>query len=233
MNKLFILFAGFLAANSYGQCKIAGNSIIRLNENAAFSVDAKAQCGDCYLWKLDENLKTDGDLKSGTINVKALKMGKQTLSVSVFNGQTLQCEKIIEVVDDSQSVAKNKCGVNTDDFREVKVRDSVISFFPKENSSDFSYDWMITYANGEIKNSLEKTPQFFFSDINYIKIVKLKVINKIANCTVSISKNYDQNYWKPTTTAEKIEQKVYSPVSYSDYVKSSDKDKTESSDKDN
>ncbi|MCD9856174.1 hypothetical protein LUD75_15720 [Epilithonimonas sp. JDS] len=233
MKKYFIMVAGFLAANSYGQCTIAGNSTIKINENASYSVDAKAQCEDCYSWKLDQNLKTDGNLKSGVINVQALKIGKQTLSVSVFNVQSLQCEKTIEVVDDNQSVAKNKCGVNIDDFKEIKVNDSVISFFPNENSSDYSYEWMVTYANGEVKNSSEKIPQFFFSEINYVKLVKLKIINKIANCTVSISKNYDQYYWKPTTTVGKIEQKVYSPVSYSDYIKSSDRNKIERSDKDN
>ena len=46
------------------------------------------------------------------------------------NQGPLQCEKIIEVVDTKQNVAENSCGIQIDDFKDVKVTESVISFFP-------------------------------------------------------------------------------------------------------
>lgn len=234
--KIFaFLVALFLSSNFFGQCTIAGNSVIKLNETATYSVDAKAQCEECYVWKSssDQNLKIEGSSISNKVNVRAAGLGKNTLSVTLLNGTAeTKCEKTIEVVDENQTDVKGKCGVTINDFKDVKVSETVMSFFPNENAtSDYSYEWNVTYANNEVKTSTDKIPQFFFSEINYIKLVKLKVKPKDVLCVVSISKSYEQNYWKPASSQVKVEQKVYSPMSYSDYLKSSEQPKTESSDK--
>lgn len=236
MKTILILVAGLLAANSYGQCTIAGDSTIKLNEGASYSVDAKAQCEDCYSWKVssDESLKTEGHSKSRQINLIGLKIGKQIVTASVFNGQLLECSKVIDVVESNENIAVNKCRVSINDFKDVKVSDSVISFFPNENSLDYEYEWIVTYANDEVKKSTEKIPQFFFSYINYIKSVKLRINNKPALCAVSISKNYVQNYWKATANQYgNIKQKVYTQGSYNDYVKSQEKQETDNSSNNN
>lgn len=224
MKNFLTLAAGFLATISFGQCTIAGNSSININESASFSVDSKAQCEECYFWKSsgENNLKIDGNNKSSQVTVKATGIGKTTLSVSVLTNQgPLQCEKVIDVVDQKQSVAQNSCGILIDDFKDVKVTETVISFFPNENSNDYLYRWTVTYVNGDNQESSEKIPQFFFSDINYIKTVKLKITTKSPLCSITLTKKFEQNYWKPTTTKLGItQQKVYSQGSYSEYVKS-------------
>lgn len=228
MKYILTLAAGFVAASTYGQCTISGDSSIKLNGTATFSVDQKADCNDCYSWKssADQNIFFDGNSKSNQINVRASQVGKSVISVAFKNGQSnIQCEKTVDVVDSKP--ADSKCGVNISDFKEVKVNDKVISFFPNENSSDYLYNWTVKYANGEVKESAEKIPQFFFSEMNYITLVKLKIASKSPICTVGISKKYEQNFWTPTTKQlGKVEQKVYSPMSYSDYMKPEDTTKT-------
>lgn len=231
MKKFLTLAAGFLATISYAQCTIAGNTSIKPNETATFSVDAKAQCDECYFWKSsnEQNLKIDGNNKTNKITVKTGSVGKSTISVSVLTNQgPLQCEKVIEVADNKQNVAENSCGIQIDDFKDVKVTESVISFFPNENSSDYLYKWTVTYVNGDVQESSEKIPQFFFSEINYIITVKLKITSKSPICSIILTKKFEQNYWKPTSTKLGItEQKVYSQGSYSEYVKSDDKTKSD------
>lgn len=223
MKKILILAAGFLATVSYGQCTVSGSNSLKLNDIATFSIDAKAQCDDCYLWKSSDenNLKIEGNNKTSQISVKAAGLGKSTVSVSVLTKDgSLQCEKIIDVVDPKQTADANSCGIRIDDFKEVKVTESIISFFPNENASDYTYRWTVTYANGDIQESTEKIPQFFFSEINYLSTVKLKITSKMPICSITLTKKFEQNYWKPTTTKLGItEQKTYIPGSYSEYVK--------------
>lgn len=223
MKKYLTLAAGFLATISFGQCTIVGSSTIKINETAPFSVNAKAQCEECYSWKPspDQNFTVDGNTKSNVINVKAANPGQGTISVSILSDKgLLQCEKTIDVFDAKQDLTDKNCGVFIDDFKEVKVTESVISFFPNENSNDYLYKWAVTYINGDTQESTEKIPQFFFSDINYITSVKLKITTKTPLCSVTLSKKFEQSYWKPTSANfGSIEQKAYSQGSYSDYVK--------------
>jgi len=231
MKKILTLAAGFLATITFGQCTIAGNSSIKLNETATFSLDSKAQCEECYSWKSsnEQNLKIDGNNKTNKITVQAISLGKSTVSVSVLTSQgPQQCEKIIDVLDTKQNSVESSCGIQIDDFKDVKVTESVISFFPNENSSDYNYKWTVTYVNGDVQESTEKIPQFFFSEINYITTVKVKISTKSPICSITLTKKFEQNYWKPTNTKlGVIEQKVYSQGSYSEYVKSDDKKKND------
>lgn len=231
MKKYLIVAAGSLATISFGQCTIAGNSTIKINETATFSVDAKAQCEECYSWKTssDQNLTVDGNTKSNAIKVKASSPGQSTISVSILNNKgLLQCEKVIDVVDNKQELVDKKCGVFINDFKDVKVSESVISFFPNENSNDYLYKWIVTYINGDTQESREKIPQFFFSDINYITSVKLKIMTKSPLCSLTLSKKFEQNYWQTTETKlDIIEQKTYSQGSYSDYVKKENVDNSQ------
>ncbi|WP_312768878.1 hypothetical protein [Epilithonimonas sp.] len=230
MKNLLSLIVGLLTiGNFYAQCNITGNKIIAPNEITTFSVDAKAQCEECYLWKSsnEQAFKIEGNNKLNKVSVTGKDFGKSTISVSILTDQgLLQCEKNIELTDLKQSPTGNNCGIKIDDFKEVKVSESIISFFPNFNSGDYLYKWTVTYANGENQESAEKIPQFFYSDINYITMIKLKVSSKSPICSMTISKKYEQNYWgKTATQIDKIEQKTYSPMSYSDYVKPEDKSK--------
>ncbi|PZU87808.1 MAG: hypothetical protein DI529_06475 [Chryseobacterium sp.] len=227
MKKYLILAAGFLATISYAQCTIAGNSTIKLNELASFSVDAKAQCDECYVWKTssDKTLFPEGNTKSNKINVKANAVGKSSISVSILTQQgLLQCEKIVEITTENPASnltnADNPCGIKIDDFKEIKVTDNIISFFPNDNPTYCLYQWTVTYNNGDKKDSSEKIPQFNLIQENPIISVKLKITTKSPICSYTITKKYAENHWKTNSlTHQKIEQRVYSPVSYSEYTK--------------
>lgn len=232
MKKYLFMIAGFLAINSsYAQCNITGSKTIAPNETTTFTVDVKAQCEECYFWKSsnEQSFKIDGNNKLSKVSLTGKGFGKTNISVSILTDQgPVQCEKSIELTDLKQSLAENNCGIKVDDFKEVKVNETTISFFPNSNSGDYLYKWNVTYANGENQESDEKIPQFFYSDINYITLVKLKVSSKSPICSMTLSKKYEQNFWKPTTTkVGNIEQKAYSPGSYSEYVKSDEKTKTD------
>lgn len=228
-----ILVVSFLASIAHGQCTIAGTNTLNSNEIASYTVDTKAQCDECYSWKSssETNLTIEGNNKTNKIDVKSGQLGKGTISVSVLTTQGLvQCDKIVEVVapvaaatsnsnEKKQSTLENSCGILIDDFKDVRVSDAVISFFPNGNNpSEYLYRWSVTYANGEVKESTEKIPQFFYSDINFITLVKLRITRNNPLCAITISKKFDENFWKAKKMS-KIEQKVYAPVSYSEYAK--------------
>lgn len=237
MKNLLILVASFLASNSYAQCVISGNTTLKPNEMATFSVDSKAQCDECYSWKSssEPNLTIEGNNKTNKINVKSSQIGKGTISVSVFTSQGLQqCEKLVEVVapavvastpavtEKKQALMENSCGILIDDFKDVKVSETIISFFPNGNPTDYLYKWSVSYANGEVQESTEKIPQFFYSEVNFITTVKLKITRNNPLCTITISKKFDETFWK-AKKLNQVEQKAYSPVSYDEYVQPKEK----------
>lgn len=227
MKNLFIPIAGFLAITSlYGQCTITASKIPVQNETTTFTVDTKAQCEECYSWKVsnDDVVKIEENNKINKINVTGKGTGKSTISVSVLTAKGLvQCEKDINIIDSRQQLVENSCGIKIDDFKDVKVNESIISFFPNANSSDYLYKWTVAYSNGESSESDDKIPQFNYSDSNYITSVKVKITNKALLCSITLMKKFDQNYWRATKNI--VEQKAYSPISYSDYVKPENKTK--------
>lgn len=227
MKNLFIPIAGFLAiSNVYAQCTITPSKIPTPNEITTITVDANAQCDECYFWKSsnEQVVKIEGSNKLKSINLAGKNFGKSTVSVSILTDKgAVLCEKNIDIVDPKQNLLENSCGINIDDFKDVKVSESIISFFPNANSNDYLYKWTVTYANGETSESTEKIPQFTYSESNYINSVKLKISNKILLCSITLSKKFDANYWKASKNI--VEQKVYSPISYSDYVKPTDQSK--------
>jgi len=224
MNRILILAAGFFAAIVHGQCTITGDSSIKTDQAATFSVDSDGNCNDCYYWTVSQDSKLKAsDSKSNQILVTALETGKASLSVKYEKANaTVKCQKTIEIVNPDLHPADQKCGVTISDFKDVKVNDKVISFFPNEDSSEYSYQWTVNYANGETKDSTEKIPQFTLSEVNYITSVKLRITKKSPICTLAITKKFDQDYWKPSSSdVGKVEQRTYKPGSYSDYLKSS------------
>jgi len=227
MKNLFIPIAGFLAiTNLYGQCAITPSKIPTPNEITTITVNADAQCDECYSWKSsnEQVVKIEGNNKLKSVNLAGKSFGKSTISVSILTDKgVVLCEKNIDIVDPKQNLLENSCGINIDDFKDVKVSESIISFFPNANSGDYLYKWTVSYANGETSESTEKIPQFTYSESNYINSVKLKISNKVLLCSITLSKKFDANYWKASKNI--VEQKVYSPISYSDYVKPTDKSK--------
>lgn len=223
MKKIFVLAAGFTAAYSFGQCTISGNAIIKQNENPEFTIDSKAQCYECYSWQSsnDDILKINGNNNTNKISAKAMLPGKSTIAVSFLTSRgAVQCEKIVEIIGHDEKAPKN-CDLEVSDFKDVMVTESEISFFPNENSGNYNYNWTVSYVNGDVQESTEKIPQFFFSEINYIILVTLRIESKNPVCSVTLTRSFEQSYWKSKGgNVGKIEQKTYSPGSYSDYVKS-------------
>lgn len=231
MKKLLIVIAGFMAIqNLHSQCTISANSNLAANQSTTFTVDTKAQCEECYSWKSsDEQIaKIEGNHKTSSITLSGKNSGKTNLSVSVFTEKGLvQCEKNLEVfgnIASKQNVLENSCGIAIDDFKDVKVNEGIISFFPNSNTGNYLYKWTVIYSTGESSESLEKIPQFKFSSANYINTVKLKLTNKALLCSITLVKKFDENYWKASRNM--VEQKTYSPISYRDYVKSGDEKPT-------
>jgi len=221
MKNLFIPIAGFLAiTNLYGQCNITTSKIPAPGELTTITVGANAQCDECYSWKSsnEEVVKIEGSKKLKSVNLAGKSLGKSTISVSILTDKGIVlCEKTIDIVDPQQHQLDNSCGINIDDFKDIKVSESIMSFFPNGNSGDYLYKWTVTYANGETSESTDKIPQFQYSESNYIASVKLKISNKVLLCSISLVKKFDANYWKASKNI--VEQKVYSPINYSDYVK--------------
>lgn len=223
MKKVFIMVVSFLATSTlYCQCTITGNSSLITNQTSTFTIDKKAQCVECYSWKSsdEKNIVIEGNKKGNSIIVNGKNPGLSNISVSVFTENGIEkCEKTVNVSDNNvmkqNNIVDNSCGIRIDDFKGVKVSESVISFFPNVNSEDYFYKWTVSYSNGQSNESTEKIPQFNLSASGYITSVKLKVTNKTQFCSIAILKKFDENYWK----SSRVEQKIYSPISYSDYVK--------------
>lgn len=224
MKNLFTLVVSFLAIqNIYSQCTISSTSNPSPNQSLTFEVDAKAQCEECYSWKSSDEqiLKIDGTNKNKAVKLSSKNPGKANVSVSVLTDKgLLQCDKSVEIVSNTaskQNVFENSCGIPIDDFKDVKVNESIISFFPNVNSNDYQYKWTVKYSNGETGESAEKIPQFSLVANAYINAVKLKITNKVLLCSITLTKKFDENYWKAAKNV--VEQKTYSPISYSEYIK--------------
>jgi len=197
MKKLFILGASLLAAQTFfAQCTIDGLKTLVPGETISLTTNMKAKCEQCYTWSSsDENILKIEENGYGKVSITGKKQGNIKVSVFADSDKGKQhCETVIEVLASKQDMLEKGCGITIDDFREIKVNESVISFFPNINSNDYNYKWTITYSDGETADSEDKIPQFNLLDNKFISSVKLKVGRKIFPLYVNIEKKYDKNF---------------------------------------
>lgn len=224
MKKIIFIITNFIIIQTYAQCNIITSNVTPEREEISFTVDTKAQCDDCYLWTAS-NLQILGSNKQNKVTIKATDTDNKEISVLLLTSDgTKECKKIVEANTSEKSIAQaTKCGISIKDFKEVKVDNSTMSFFPSENRSDYSYRWIVTYKNGDRKESTEKIPQFSISKENNIVTTKLQIISKSPICSSTISKDYQDAFWSPKEEY-KVEQKSYSQSDYIEHTKSTKAD---------
>lgn len=112
----------------------------------------------------------------------------------------MQCSKNIDIMDGNvaapftQEPTKSKCDIEVSNYKEVKVSERIVSFFPNVTNDAYKYSWTATYSNGETMSSTEKVPQFPYSKENGLTRVNVKVTS--SKCMRDFSKTYDANFWK-------------------------------------
>lgn len=211
MKRTIILWSLSLIANiANAQCKIVGPDVLNTGQKMTYTIEADAaQCNECHKWKVNGDATSiTSETKFNNADIKADKLGKSTLSLSIFtpNGIT-ECSKEITVDDKNQvtlpAEAPTNCNIEVKNFREVRYDSQIVSFFPLFNSENeinqndpnrYIYYWTATYKNGETKTSLDNVARFRVNTDNYITKIVLKVIT--GNCYKQLSKDYTVDYWK-------------------------------------
>lgn len=211
MKKIIFLSSLLLSIFSYAQCHIVGQSTLGENQTASYTFENEnAQCENCHLWAISNtNAKLVGDIRTNSINVNALAIGKSILSLSVLTSKGMsQCIKEIEIVKPNTSsnnnffqqsptasqVAKSDCNIDVNSFKEVKFTPNSVSIIPNIAGKEHDFLWTATYANGEKRTSNYTISQFEFTKDNKIRTISVEV--KQGSCIRTISKNYEENFWK-------------------------------------
>lgn len=209
LTSILTITSLFLSA----QCNILGSESIKVGDSVKYSSDIVAKCLDCYLWKISsEDFLSVQSSAEGQISLKALKAGTAKISLTVETvDRNLTCEKNIEIQNPSQ-VKEKKCDVEITDFKDVKVDQNTMSFFPNVISQKYSYRWKAFYADGSVKESEEKIPQFTNNPGSVINSVEVQIFNKLSLCTSIITRTFGEKVWFPKV--EKIEQRKYFQGSY-------------------
>ena len=199
MKKFSQLFLVLVSTLGFAQCEITGKSSLVVGETAEYNIsNESAQCKQCHQWTISGNaVISSDDHKLNNIRIKALAAGKTTLSLQYFSSHDLvKCTKEINITDDKAPTAKtteSNCDVPSINFKEVKIDNSTIAFFP-ESKENLSYTWEAFYADGKHETSAEKVPLFSINEQNPIIRINVKVFAK--NCYKIFAKTYDTSFWK-------------------------------------
>ena len=199
MKKFSQLFLVLVSTFGFAQCEITGKSSLVVGETAEYSIsNESAQCKQCHQWTISGNaVISSDDHKLNNIRIKALAAGKAILSLQYFSSHDLvKCTKEINITDDKAPAAKtteSNCDVPSINFKEVKIDNSTIAFFP-ESKENLSYTWEAFYADGKHETSAEKVPLFSINEQNPIIKINVKVFAK--NCYKIFAKTYDTSFWK-------------------------------------
>ena len=199
MKKFSQLFLILVSTLGFAQCEITGKSSLVVGETAEYNIsNESAQCKQCHQWTISGNaVISSDDHKLNNIRIKALAAGKTTLSLQYFSSHDLvKCTKEINITDDKAPTAKtteSNCDVPSINFKEVKIDNSTIAFFP-ESKENLSYTWEAFYADGKHETSAEKVPLFSINEQNPIIRINVKVFAK--NCYKIFAKTYDTSFWK-------------------------------------
>lgn len=205
VNKILFTFALIASTTAFAQCNITGNSTINKGTEEFYTVPTElAQCKDCHLWVISGgNAQFTGDHRQNTVKIKGNADGRIVLSLAILTPQGLsQCSKNIDISTSSANTAlvsteesaKKNCDVETNNLKEVKNGEGIVSFFPNAVNDSYKYNYTATYHNGETMSSTEKIPQFPFTKDNGITKISVKINS--SKCIREFSKTYDANYWK-------------------------------------
>lgn len=206
MKKWTLLSTLFCALLFNAQCTINGKNTLNIGETVNYSVDMElAQCTDCHLWTYAGNgINLEGDTRKNTVTVRGANGGRAVISVTYLSSMGIsQCSKNIDVLASGGYADNNagntnpsqvNCDVQVANFKEVKVDDGVVSFFPQGDNGNFNYEWTALYVDGSTKTSKDKVPQFTFTPNVGILKISAKITSNI--CYKTLSKTYDVNYWK-------------------------------------
>lgn len=196
-KSLLILPLLMVGSSVFAQCNIIGKANVGINETAEYSVDMEGQCADCYQWKTINNQSVI--MGSGTqkkVGVKGTGNGQTLLSVTVLTPQGVSmCSKTIGVGDVNNAPNNNRetepnCDVDVREFKETKISEGLMAFFPSATNNVYNYQWTATYANGETKTSNEKVPQLQYP----MQTIKLRVTSK--KCYKEYTKTYTDSFWR-------------------------------------
>lgn len=212
MKNLLILILSIVSLSLSAQCQIIGSSTVKVGDSLQLMADTAAKCTDCYSWKISsEDVLSVQSSAEGKISLKALKPGtaKINLTIETADGKS-SCEKEVEI--QIPSGKDRKCDVEITDFRDVKVDENTMSFFPNVSSQKYSYQWKAFYADGSTRMSEEKIPQFTNNPNMFINSVEVQIINKSSLCSSFITRTFGEKIWFPKV--EKIEQRKYIQGSY-------------------
>ena len=213
MKTFLIIIFSILSQQFFSQCQILGSETAKVGDSLKFRSDIVAKCTDCYHWNVSpENklrIQTSGE---GQISVKFLETGLSTVLLSVETEQgTKNCKRSIEI-QNPPSQKEKPCNVAITDFKDVKVDENTMSFFPNVISQIYTYQWKANFADGSIQESTEKIPQFTNNKYKVIESVEVKIHDKTTLCSHIINRTFGYNYWFPKV--EKIEQRKYIQEAY-------------------
>ncbi|MGC4128821.1 MAG: hypothetical protein QM564_04515 [Bergeyella sp.] len=220
MKKIIVFLAAGISVSVFSQCAIDGNPTIKKGESEVYTTDLSAQCDECYQWSIDEGkVSVISNNKFKEIKLKANTAGQTTISVSAQTSSGMKkCSQTITITENENIPDnKSKCNISISDFKDVKVSDTVMSFFPDAKLADgnYKYTWTATYTNGTREEHKERIPEFEFSSQNTITEVKLKIENNL--CYKVLTKTYNPEYWNPVPAKpEEIPQKKYEQVDYNE-----------------
>lgn len=211
-TQLLILLSILTYSSLFSQCTINGKSIIKVQDEETYSLSPEiGQCKDCHLWSnYGKNATIIGDNKLSSIKLKANEVGRQLISISALTSQGMvQCSKTIEILDgknyeevingtstdikQNTNTSKN-CDIEVTDFKQGKFGDGIVNFFPNVSNNEYKYGWTVTYSDGSIMKSADKTPQFPYTKEKGISVVKLQIFSK--NCIKDLSRSYEPIFWE-------------------------------------
>lgn len=189
-----------LSASTFAQCFIKGSSTLKMQDTETYTVEKDvAQCSDCHLWTTNGgDVSLIGNPKDAAIKLKANGGGRTIISLVMLSPQgVVQCSKMVDVQPDLTAGLKTgdpNCDIVFSNFLEAKSSDGTVSFRIESASSNLTYEWISTYADGTQKNSTEPAPKFSNPEGNAITAIEVKVKSK--NCIKGFKKTYGTDYWK-------------------------------------
>ncbi|WP_373707832.1 hypothetical protein [Kaistella sp.] len=199
MKKLLLLLAVLNFSFGISQCTIIGADQVQVGERQTYSGEvSKDFAASNYEWiYLDQKMIPQSELHQNSLTVRGSVPGKSVLLLEIKTAAgTFKCEKSIEIIA-PLSVATDanaqKCTIEIDSFKEVRVSDKSVAFEAIAPVNNFNYQWTVHYRNGFKKFSNEKAGTFDFSMEQVIDLVELTVTDK--KCTKKILKMYNPNFW--------------------------------------
>lgn len=199
MKKLLLLFTILNFSFAFSQCTINGADQVQVGERQDYTAEVSADfSANAYEWiYLDQKVIPQSDLNQNVLTVRGSVPGKSVLSLELKSSSGIsKCQKTIEVIAPlsvALDVNAQKCNIEIDAFKEVRVSDTTVAFEAVAAENNFSYQWTVHYRNGSKKVSKDKVGSFDFSNDNVIDQVELGISDK--KCTKKIVKSYNHNFW--------------------------------------